>query len=259
MIYRSMASLLARTYAWSIWHTLLVCHGMAHTLSQELNDDEVEGFLFDIDGTLVDTMPHFYPSWIVACEQHGLTITEDEFYGFSGLPLPVIVAKLWQAQKGGDPPTGFIELFLKTKVDAHHEHEARVGPPPAIECIARLAREAEARGLPIAAATSGLREHVEVHLAHVGLDSLFSQSRGNLVFAADVSRGKPAPDIFQEAARRIGVPPHRCRAFEDGEAGLLAAFRAGCHVIDVTWCEEYPIVEGLRKAKSVQEGSREWT
>ena len=188
-----MASLLARTYAWSIWHTLLVCHGMAHTLSQELNDDEVEGFLFDIDGTLVDTMPHFYPSWIVACEQHGLTITEvrkcgahlshaddmfanaaplprvnltcplqtkrhpsshdlaclarghhppsspcrlterragstmlqDEFYGFSGLPLPVIVAKLWQAQKGGDPPTGFIELFLKTKVDAHHEHEVR--------------------------------------------------------------------------------------------------------------------------------------
>lgn len=157
--------------------------------------------------------------------------------------------------------------------------QARVGPPPAIECIARLAREAEARGLPIAAATSGLREHVEVHLAHVGLDSLFScvfsgplsvhyilvkpsgsptnatslgvwparsmllveklsaelvliqhsvgavpksaytnpllsylscgrQSRGNLVFAADVSRGKPAPDIFQEAARRIGARQH---------------------------------------------------
>jgi len=39
-------------------------------------DDEVEGYIFDIDGTLIDTMPHFFPSWVLACKEHGLTITE---------------------------------------------------------------------------------------------------------------------------------------------------------------------------------------
>lgn len=52
--------------------------------------------------------------------------------------------------------------------------------------------------------------------------------------AADVPHGKPAPDIFIEAARRLGVDPARCRAYEDGESGLEAAYRAGMHTIDVT-------------------------
>ena len=50
--------------------------------------------------------------------------------------------------------------------------------------------------------------------------------------AADVPHGKPAPDIFIEAARRLGVDPARCRAYEDGESGLEAAYRAGMHTID---------------------------
>ena len=54
-----------------------------------------------------------------------------------------------------------------------------------------------------------------------------------------VGLGKPAPDIFIEAARRIGVSPGECRAYEDGESGLLSAYRAGCHVIDVTWTDWY--------------------
>ena len=121
-------------------------------------------------------------------------------------------------------------------------------------------REAEARGIPIALATSGLRDHVEDHLRHAGLDDLFNNERNNLVTAADpqVAKGKPAPDIFLEAARRIGVEPSRCRAYEDGESGLQSAYAAGCHVIDVTAMDEYPSCEGLRRAKVAQARDRSW-
>ena len=70
--------------------------------------------------------------------------------------------------------------------------------------------------------------------------------------------GKPAPDIYLEAASRIGVDPARCRAFEDGESGLQSAHAAGCHVIDVTMMDGYPTCAGLLKAKAVSAAARTW-
>lgn len=79
-----------------------------------------------------------------------------------------------------------------------------------------------------------------------------------MVCAAEVQRGKPEPDIFLEAAKRVGADPRFCRAYEDGESGLISAYRAGCHVVDVTHMNEYPLVEGLRLAKSKAEAARSW-
>ena len=76
--------------------------------------------------------------------------------------------------------------------------------------------------------------------------------------AADVPKGKPSPDIFIEAARRIGCDPRQCRAYEDGESGLVSAYDAGCHVIDVTYMHEYPSCDGLRQAKEAAARSRTW-
>ena len=74
----------------------------------------------------------------------------------------------------------------------------------------------------------------------------------------EVARGKPHPDIFVEAARRIGVDPRDCRAYEDGESGLIAAHAAGCHVIDVTFMDEYPTTGALKRAKAAAERQRSW-
>ena len=81
-----------------------------------------------------------------------------------------------------------------------------------------------------------------------------------IVCAQDLppGRGKPAPDIFLEAARRIGVAPERCRAFEDGESGLQAAVAAGMQVLDVTELPEYPGGTGLKAAKAKQRAERTW-
>lgn len=221
-----------------------------------LPDADVKGHLFDVDGTLINTMPLFFKSWIDVCSGFGLSITEQQFYGFAGLPLPEIVRLLHQAAKGCDPPDGFIDRFLAAKKAAHDANEVRLGHPRPIGCVVRLAREAVAAGLPVCVATSGLRDHVEAHLAAAGLADIFP--RELIVTAADVPKGKPAPDIYIEAARRIGVRPEDCRAYEDGESGLISAFRAGCQVIDVTYAEEYPSCEGLRVAKKTAREQRDW-
>tara|TARA_B100000795_G_scaffold106534_1_gene78630 strand:- start:164 stop:520 length:357 start_codon:yes stop_codon:yes gene_type:complete len=89
--------------------------------------------------------------------------------------------------------------------------------------------------------------------AAAGLADIFP--RELIVTAADVPKGKPAPDIYIEAARRIGVRPEDCRAYEDGESGLISAFHAGCQVVDVTCAHEYPSCEGLRVAKRAPQWS----
>ena len=221
-------------------------------------EDSVKGLLFDCDGTLIDTMPLFYYSWEAVCPQFGLSMSENLFYGYAGMPLPDIVRDMHLKQLGSDATDEFVARFLDAKKKAHHGTEARLGSPKPIRCVVEIAREAVAKGIPVCLATSGLRDHVESHLEAAGLSDLFNATLGTVVCAADVPRGKPAPDIFVEAARRIGVRPQDCRAFEDGESGLMSAFSAGCHVIDVTSMNEYPSCEGLRAAKAATAAERSW-
>ena len=208
--------------------------------------------LFDVDGTLVDSMGRFFPSWNEAGADYGLSMTEAEFYGYAGMPLPDIVEDLYRRCKGTEPPDGFVAEFLATKKAKHAAREAITGPPPVIACVAAIARAWAARGVPVVCATSGLRDHVEPHLAAAGLSDLFPSDK--IVCAADLpkGRGKPLPDIFLRAAAVAGVDASHCVAYEDAEAGLKSAWAAGCAVVDVTGLPDYPLPEGLRAAKAAQ-------
>ena len=222
-------------------------------------DADVQGLLFDCDGTLVDSMPLFTHSWYEVCPKFGMAMSEEAFYMFAGMPLDAIVRSLHRDQLGGEATEKFVAEFLAAKKQSHGGVEATLGAPAPIECVVRLAREAVHRGVPIAIATSGLREHVEVHLKAAGLDDLFNEDKRNIVYAADVyPNGKPAPDIYLEAAKRIGVPASACRAFEDGESGLQSGYAAGCHVIDVAAMDGYPSCAGLRRAKQIAAKERTW-
>lgn len=199
-------------------------------------ESELEGLIFDLDGTLIDSMPLFYPAWPETCENFDLPpLTLEEFYGFAGVPMPDIVRAIHRnaAVQCDDERC---EQFLDRLKAAQAREEARKGSPQRIECVISLATTALAAGKRVAVATSGVKEHVRSHLALTGLDQIFSEAKGNLVCASDLppGRGKPLPDIYLEAARRIGCKPCKCRAYEDGESGLCAAYRAGMHVIDVT-------------------------
>mmetsp|Transcript_2728 Transcript_2728/g.3192 ORF Transcript_2728/g.3192 Transcript_2728/m.3192 type:complete len:232 (-) Transcript_2728:424-1119(-) len=221
-----------------------------------LKDEEVEAFIFDVDGTLLNTMPLFLPSWYVTCDEFGLTIDEHQFYHFAGLPLPTIVHELHQEQKNEPPTEEFIQQFLKKKKKSHAAHEAKHGGPEKIDCVVRIALEAKKQGRRLACATSGLRVHVEKHLKEAGIFELFE----HIVCAEDLpkGRGKPNPDIFLEAAKKLGTEPHKCRAFEDGESGLEAAYKAGMHVIDVRDIPGYPMHDALHKVMHERRKSRTW-
>lgn len=183
------------------------------------------GYIFDLDGTLINTMPLHYRAWDSAMREHGLgeVLNEDLFYSLGGVPT-VRVAELIGAHYGLVVDPLKVEhtkegLFL-TMLDAV-EHIA-----PVVEFARRMAKTR-----PVSIATGGMPEIALPAIKAAGLDGLFKI----VVTPKDVGpgRGKPEPDMFLEAARRMGVAPERCLVFEDAEPGIRAALAAGMQVVRV--------------------------
>ena len=186
---------------------------------------EPEACLFDLDGTLVDSEPLFEKSEEVLLGSWGMEIDEElkhELFGRSAAAFLEIVASRF-------PDNSFNRIPLAErhvmKTQAFFEAaRGRIGTFPATEA---LARELAARGLPLAIASSSTHEIIDFELEATGLTQLFSVR----VSATDVARGKPEPDVFIEAARRLGRDPRRCVVFEDSYFGLVGAKAAGAFVV----------------------------
>lgn len=187
----------------------------------------IGGLIFDFDGTLADTMPLHYRAWQVVAQRHGFHFPEQRFYALGGIPSRDIL-KLLREEQGlvFDPLT-----VAREKEEAYLALLPQVQPIPA---IVRVVHEHVGR-LPLAVASGGSRRVITRVLDHLGLACCFQA----VVTSEDVVRQKPAPDIFLEAARRIGVPPHQCRAYEDTDLGLQAIRAAGMEAVDVrSWLAE---------------------
>jgi len=113
--------------------------------------------------------------------------------------------------------------------------------PALIHPVVAIARDAKAKGLPIAVASSGVKPTVHGHLKQHGIFDLFDA----VVTCEDVSSGKPAPDLYLLAAEKLGVDPARCTAYEDALLGIASAKKAGMDVVDVRQLEGYPNPEAL--------------
>jgi HAD superfamily hydrolase (TIGR01509 family) len=182
-------------------------------------------FIFDLDGTLADTMPTHFGVWQVVARRHGLTFPEGLFYELAGVPTPKIAALL--IERAG--------LTLDPAAVAHEKEQAYVDGLLAgaltvtpIEPIIAIARACRAEG-PLAIASGGPRRIVTTVLAALGIADWFTA----VVTAEDTARHKPEPDVFLEAARRLGVAPAACTVYEDADLGLEAARRAGMIGVDV--------------------------
>ena len=154
---------------------------------------ELQGLIFDLDGTLIDSMPLFYPAWPETCKKYQLPpLTLEEFYGFAGVPMPDIV---WAIHRNAAVQCDDerCEAFLEELKVAQGREEARRGSPKRIECVVSLATAALAAGKRVAVATSGVKGHVLSHLALTGLAEIFSEAKGNLVCASDLPPGRGMP------------------------------------------------------------------
>ena len=181
----------------------------------------IRGLVFDCDGTIADTMPAHYRSWVEALGEHGVEFPEAMFYEMGGIPTPKIV-EILNERHGHDMPV------METALYKESLFEKLIPQIMPIEPVVEVIREYHGT-LPMAVATGGLR-----HICHRTLDALHLREKFHaIVCAEDVQHGKPAPDIFLEAARRLGVAPSLCMAFEDANLGIQAATAAGMLVIDV--------------------------
>lgn len=182
---------------------------------------EVKGLIFDCDGTLADTMPLHWRVWHALTRRHGIDLSEDRFYSLGGVPSKDILKTLGQEQ-GLD--IDHIALAYE-KEAAYRPLIAQIEP---INVVVGIARKHHGQ-IPMAVASGGTREIINQVLTQIGIRELFDA----VVTHEDVKRQKPAPDIFLEAARRIGVAPKFCRAYEDTEIGLEAIRSAGMEAVDV--------------------------
>jgi HAD superfamily hydrolase (TIGR01509 family) len=175
------------------------------------------GYIFDLDGTLVDTMPVHYLAWQAALRREGLKgrLDEDYFYELGGVPSRKVAALLGSRHGLKVDP----EKVFREKEEIYKGSGVKLAPiAPVIE-FARRAKGSH----PIAIASGGTRDVVASTLGKAGLGGLFPV----VVTADDVAHGKPAPDMFLLAAKLMGVPPQSCLVFEDGEPGIKAAEAAG--------------------------------
>ena len=182
---------------------------------------QIKGLIFDCDGTLADTMPLHWEAWRTVTERHGVLFTEERFYALGGVPSRHILEMLRTEQGLAIDPIAVSREKEMTYLKVLH----LVRP---IDRIVDIARTHQGR-VPMAVASGGTHHVIEQVLAQIGIRDLFDA----VVTSEDVVHQKPAPDIFLEAARRIGVEPRYCRAYEDTDLGLQAIRAAGMDAIDV--------------------------
>ena len=181
----------------------------------------IKGLIFDCDGTLADTMPLHWRAWQAVTTRYNLHFPEDRFYALGGVPSRDILKMLAEEQ-------GVTLDHLKAaheKEEAYLPLMAQVEP---IHAVVEIARENFGR-IPLAVASGGTRQIIEQVLEQLGIRQLFNA----VVTSECVVNQKPAPDIFLEAARRIGVPPQFCRGYEDTDLGMQAIRAAGMEAVDV--------------------------
>ena len=183
--------------------------------------DFPRGIVFDCDGTLADTMPLHWKVWKAITERHNLKFEEDRFYALGGVPSRDILKMLGEEQ-------GVSVDHLAVAHEKELEYLTMLSQVGPVHEVVSIAHEYFGK-IPMAVASGGNRPIIEQVLQHLGIRQLF----GAVVTSEDVVNQKPAPDIFLEAARRIGVPPQFCRAYEDTDIGLQAIRAAGMEGVDV--------------------------
>lgn len=181
--------------------------------------DTITAVLFDMDGLVLDTEKLYTRFWQEAACACGYPMTKEQALGMRSLNRGAGLAKM-QSYFGPEVDYDFIRQKRIELMDAYVEKEGVTLKPGIYELLGFL----KERGLKTAIATSSPMERTVLYLTSVGLQNSFDE----LVSGYMVEKGKPEPDIYLYAAKKLGAEPCNCMVLEDSPAGILAAYRAGC-------------------------------
>lgn len=180
-----------------------------------LPDRKFAAYLFDLDGTIADSMPLHFTSWTQAVEEAGGTFPEADFYALAGVTLPKTVEILNERY-------GYTMSPAET---SRRKEQLYLQMLPMLKPVASvLAVIVRDKGkVPFAVVSGSPRESILSSLKTLGLLEDFSV----IVGAEDYTHGKPDPEPFLTAAAKLGVAPADCLVFEDADAGIASADAAG--------------------------------
>jgi HAD superfamily hydrolase (TIGR01509 family) len=172
-------------------------------------------YLFDCDGTIVDSMPLHYIAWKKALAEWNCEFDEKLFYAWGGMPIVEIVSTLNKMHSLSMP----VEIVARRKESLYYDLLPQLKPVP--EVLEHI--EAQHGHIPFAVVSGSSKESVTESLRSLGLLDRFD----TMVCAGDYQKSKPDPEAFLLAASRVGVAPESCLVFEDTEMGIQAATAAG--------------------------------
>lgn len=197
---------------------------------------DFRAYLFDMDGTIADSMPLHYIAWKQALSEYGCEFPEDLFYAWGGMPVGEIIATLNQRNGLAMP----VEEVAHRKESLYYELLPKLTAVP--EVLEQI-EEAHQR-IPFAVVSGSTRESVTASLKVLGLLDKFDV----MVCAGDYKRAKPDPEPFLLAAKQLNVPPEACLVFEDTEMGIQAATAAGMASVRILQPWERPKADSQKTA-----------
>ncbi len=183
----------------------------------------LEAVIFDMDGVLIDSEPLAMEAMRRVMARHGVPYTEADNAEFLGRTTPDACRTL-RSRHGLDASVeDLARHYLDVRIALTREC------PPVMSGVPEVLERVRGAGYRLALASSAEPEAVAATVEVLRLGPLLEA----VVSGDQVARGKPAPDIFLEAARRLGVAPERCLVVEDTRNGLLAAKAAGMRCVVV--------------------------
>jgi HAD superfamily hydrolase (TIGR01509 family) len=187
----------------------------------KLPDGPFKAYLFDCDGTIVDSMPLHYVAWNKVLSQWNCEFSEELFYAWGGMPMVEIIAALNERQGLSIP----VEEVMRQKEALYFDilPELKAVPEVLEHIVASHGK------IPFAVVSGSTRDSVTASLNALGILDKFD----TLVCAGDYTKSKPDPEPFLMAAKRLGVAPEDCLVFEDTEMGIQSATAAGMASVKV--------------------------
>lgn len=184
----------------------------------------MKALLFDLDGTLIDSMRHHHSAWVEWHARRGLKIDADSFFvSTAGRSNDEILEDML-------PGTSAAEIAVLVD-EKETLYRAFAAPSLALIAGAKVfVQRAKAAGLRLAVCTASTPQNMALAFQRFGIDGWVD----TVVSPADGLRGKPHPDIFLEAARRLGIAPEHCVVYEDAPLGVEGARRAGMQAVALT-------------------------
>ena len=206
----------------------------------------IDAVVFDLDGVLLDTEELWDEARRQLAEERGGRWHEQAQRAMMGMSSPEWSRYMHDEIGLPDPPEEIAAEVVRRLEELYRERLPVI--PGAIEAVRRLGQR-----WPLGVASSSNRPLIDLFIELTGTAALFQAT----VSSEEVARGKPAPDVYLEAARRLGVDPGRAVAIEDSENGIRSAAAAGMHVIATPNRAFPPSAEALALASVVLDSIEE--